>query len=177
MIAAERSYWKRRRGIYDGIGDGASGFVGRHICAGLVKVGHPVRGLVRQVPVRKNRVDGVDYVRGVDVTEALTLTPEMFAGADAIIHLVGIIQENPRKGQTFQRVHVEGTRNVVDEALRAGFDGRLVYMSAIGSSMNSRRFTLRPSIRPSGLSSAPSCRTRFFGLRWSSARTASLSRR
>ena len=116
---------------------GASGFIGRHICEGLVKIGYPVRGLVRQVPVRKNRVDGVDYVRGVDVADAVTLTAEMFAGAEAIIHLVGIIQENPRKGQTFQRVHVEGTRNVVDEALRAGFDGRFVYMSALGSSMNS----------------------------------------
>ncbi len=116
---------------------GASGFVGRHICAELVKIGHPVRGLARQVPVRKNRVDGVEYVRGVDVAEALTLTPEMFAGIDAVIHLVGIIQENPRKGQTFQRVHVEGTRNVVDESLRAGFDGRFVYMSAIGASINS----------------------------------------
>ena len=116
---------------------GASGFVGRHICEGLVKVGHPVRGLVRQVPVRKNRVDGVEYVRGVDVADAVTLTPEMFAGADAILHLVGIIQEVRRKGQTFQRIHVEGTRNVVDEALRSGFDGRFVYMSAIGSSMSS----------------------------------------
>ena len=116
---------------------GASGFVGRHVCAGLMKAGHPVRGLVRQVPVRKNRVDGVEYIRGVDVTEAISLTPEMFANAEAIIHLVGIIQEAPRKGQTFQRVHVEGTRNVIDEALRAGFDGRFVYMSAIGSSMNS----------------------------------------
>ena len=116
---------------------GASGFVGRHLCAKLVQVGHPVRGLVRQVPVRKNRVEGVEYVRGVDITEALTLKPEMFAGADAILHLVGIIQENPRKGQTFQRVHVEGTRNVVDEALRTGFDGRFVYLSALGASMNS----------------------------------------
>ena len=116
---------------------GASGFVGRHICEGLVRIGHPVRGLGRQVPVRKNRVDGVEYIRGVDVADAVTLTSEMFAGVDAIIHLVGIIQEAPRKGQTFQRVHVEGTRNVVDEALRAGFDGRFIYMSAIGSSMNS----------------------------------------
>jgi uncharacterized protein YbjT (DUF2867 family) len=112
---------------------GASGFVGRHILDALVKAGHPVRGLVRQVPVRKNRVEGVEYVRGVDVADAVTLTPEMFRGVDAVIHLVGIIQENRRKGQTFERVHVEGTRNVVAEAQRAGFDGRLVYMSAIGS--------------------------------------------
>jgi uncharacterized protein YbjT (DUF2867 family) len=116
---------------------GASGFIGRHICEGLVKVGHPVRGLVRHVPVRKNRVEGVDYVRGVDVADAITLTAQMFSEADAIIHLVGIIQEVRGKGQTFQRIHVEGTRNVVDEALRAGFDGRFVYMSAIGASMSS----------------------------------------
>jgi len=115
---------------------GASGFVGRHLCAELVKVGHPVRGLVRSVPVRKNRVEGVEYIRGVDVADVVTLTPEMFKDVDAIIHLVGIIAEVRRKGQTFQRIHVEGTRNVVDEAKRAGFDGRLVYMSAIGAALN-----------------------------------------
>jgi len=115
---------------------GASGFIGRHVCAELVKVGHPVRGLVRQVPVRKNRVEGVEYIRGVDVADALTLTPEMFKDVDAIIHLVGIIAEVRRRKQTFQRIHVEGTRNIVDEAKRAGFDGRFVYMSAIGSALN-----------------------------------------
>ncbi len=115
---------------------GASGFVGRHVCAGLVKIGHPVRGLVRQLPVRKMQIDGVEYVRGIDVADALTLTPEIFKDVDAIIHLVGIIQEIKRKGQTFQRIHVEGTRTVVDEAIRAGFDGRFLYMSAIGSSMS-----------------------------------------
>ena len=115
---------------------GASGFVGRHICAELVKVGHPVRGLVRHVPVRKNRVEGVEYIPGVDIGDAVTLKPEMFKEADAIIHLVGIIAEVRRRGQTFQRIHVEGTRSVVDEAKRAGFDGRFVYMSAIGSALN-----------------------------------------
>ena len=115
---------------------GASGFIGRHVCAELVKVGHPVRGLARQVPVRKNRVEGVEYIRGVDISDVVTLTPEMFKDVDAIIHLVGIIAEVKRKGQTFQRIHVEGTRNIVDEAKRAGFDGRFIYMSAIGAALN-----------------------------------------
>lgn len=115
---------------------GASGFVGRHVCEGLVKVGHPVRGLVRQLPARRYQVSGVEYVRGIDVADALTLTPEIFKDVEAIIHLVGIIQEVKKKGQTFQRIHVEGTRTVVDESIRAGFDGRLLYMSAIGSSAN-----------------------------------------
>ena len=73
---------------------GASGFVGRHICAGLVKIGHPVRGLVRQIPVRKYQVDGVEYVRGADISDALTLTPEMFQGVDAIIPCA---HEQPRR--------------------------------------------------------------------------------
>ena len=115
---------------------GASGFIGRHVCAELVKVGHPVRGLARQVPIRKNRVEGVEYIRGVDISDVVTLTPEMFKDVDAIIHLVGIIAEVKRKGQTFQRIHVEGTRNIVDEAKRAGFDGRFIYMSAIGAALN-----------------------------------------
>ncbi len=115
---------------------GASGFVGRHLCAALIKEGFPVRGLVRQIPVRKHQVDGVEYVRGVDIADAVTFTPEMFNNADALIHLVGIIQENKKKGQTFQRIHVEGTRTVVDEAKRNGFDGRLIYMSAIGAAQS-----------------------------------------
>ncbi len=112
---------------------GASGFVGRHMVGGLLAAGHKVRGLVRQLPVRKYRHEGVDYVRGVDVKDIVTLTPAMFEGIDAIIHLVGIIQENRKTGQTFERVHVDGTRNMVEEAKRAGFAGRFVYMSAIGS--------------------------------------------
>ena len=116
---------------------GASGFVGRHVCDGLAEVGHPVRGLVRKMPVRKNKVDGIEYVRGVDVADALTMTPKMFQGVDAIVHLVGIIQEVRGTGQTFQRIHVEGTRTIVDEAMRAGFDGRFIYVSAIGASMSS----------------------------------------
>lgn len=112
---------------------GASGFVGRHIVGGLLAAGHKVRGLVRQLPVRKYRHEGVDYVRGVDVKDIVTLTPAMFEGIDAIIHLVGIIQENRKTGQTFERIHVDGTRNMVEEAKRAGFAGRFVYMSALGS--------------------------------------------
>lgn len=115
---------------------GASGFIGRHLCAELVKVGHSVRGLVRKIPVRKHQITGVEYIRGVDIADAVTFTDEMFQNVDAIIHLVGIIQENKRKGQTFQRIHVEGTRTLVAEAMRAGFDGRLIYMSAIGSSQS-----------------------------------------
>lgn len=51
-------------------------------------------------------------------------------GVDAAIHLVGIIGE--LGGNTFDRVHVEGTRNVVKAAQEAGVS-RFIQMSALGS--------------------------------------------
>ena len=53
-------------------------------------------------------------------------------GCDAVVHLVGIIEENRPKGVTFERIHVKGTRTVVEEAKAAGI-GRFVHMSANGA--------------------------------------------
>jgi nucleoside-diphosphate-sugar epimerase len=49
-----------------------------------------------------------------------------------VIHLVGIIEEKPSRGITFDRVHVEGTLNMVSEASRAGVE-RFIQMSANGA--------------------------------------------
>jgi NADH dehydrogenase len=57
------------------------------------------------------------------------------AGADALIHLVGIIRESPSKGVTFERIHLEGTRAVLEAAKRAGVR-RYVHMSALGARPN-----------------------------------------
>ena len=47
---------------------------------------------------------------------------------DAVIHLVGVIAE--RGGQTFRRVHVEGTRNLLSGVPRSA---RYLHMSALGA--------------------------------------------
>jgi len=111
---------------------GASGFLGSHLIEGLLEAGHAVRGLSRNVPTGVRLHGGAEYVDGVDVGDASTLTSKMFADVDAVVHLVGIIQEAGKK-QTFQRIHVDGTRNVVETAKAGGFAGRIVYMSAIGT--------------------------------------------
>jgi len=111
---------------------GASGFLGSHLIDGLLAAGHSVRGLSRNMPTGGRLHGGVEYVDGVDVGDASTLTPKMFEDVDSVVHLVGIIQEAGKK-QTFQRIHVEGTRNVVETAKAGGFDGRVIYMSAIGT--------------------------------------------
>ena len=111
---------------------GASGFVGSHMVETLLKAGDSVRGLSRAVPTEDRSKAGAEYIDDVDVALSSSFTPQMFDDVEAIVHLVGIIQEGTGS-QTFQRIHVDGTQNLVDAARGSGFSGRLVYMSAIGS--------------------------------------------
>jgi NADH dehydrogenase len=88
--------------------------------------------MARHVPPAHQAIPNVVYVSG-DVTEAATLTPDKMAGCDALVHLVGIIQE-AKPGQTFEAVHVRGTQNVLTAARAAGAGTqRFIYLSALGS--------------------------------------------
>ncbi len=111
---------------------GATGFVGRHVVNELLRRGHAVRVLARDGNARSRFNYPVEAVRG-DVENQETLEP-LVAGRDAVIHLVGIIHE--AGGSSFDRVHRQGTENVVVAASRAGV-GRYVHMSAMGSSASS----------------------------------------
>ena len=54
-------------------------------------------------------------------------------GCRSVIHLVGSTREDPIKGITFEKLQVEGTRNMVREARRAGVE-HFIQMSALGAS-------------------------------------------
>lgn len=104
---------------------GASGFIGRHLVRRLATRGHRMRILVRdQAPASPTS----ETITG-DLSDPAALRA-LVAGADAVVHLVGIIAERGRA--TFVAVHVEGTRNLVDAARAAGVR-RLVFMSALGA--------------------------------------------
>lgn len=107
---------------------GGTGFVGRNIVKLLTAHGHKVRCLVRHPDTASETDDSVEFVKG-DVTDLQSVVSSA-EGIDAAIHLVGIIQEHGQ--QTFQAVHVEGTRNVV-LALKEKGVKRLVHMSALGT--------------------------------------------
>lgn len=111
---------------------GASGFVGRHVVRTLLERGRRVRALVRD-PDKASRtlpVDSADLtlVRG-SLADASAMR-HLMEGASGVIHTVGIIRERSG-GQTFQRVHVLGTRRVLDACAQAGV-GRIVHISALG---------------------------------------------
>lgn len=136
---------------------GATGFVGHHVLQELLRRGHTVRCLVREgsldkLPVPESdraEVDSskeaivggaapqsgaprapVEVVYG-DVTDIESIEGDM-AGCDAVIHLVGIIEEDRVRDLTFHNLHVRGTRHVVEQAKAAGVR-RFVHMSANGA--------------------------------------------
>jgi uncharacterized protein YbjT (DUF2867 family) len=112
---------------------GATGFVGPHVAHALRARDLPVRALVRD-PKRATRLTawGVDLAQG-DVTESATLRGA-FAGVEVVVHLVAIIKGSRTD---FERIMVQGTRNVVAAAQEAGVR-RFVLASALGLDERSR---------------------------------------
>ncbi|HZO96532.1 MAG TPA: NAD-dependent epimerase/dehydratase family protein [Gaiellaceae bacterium] len=115
---------------------GGTGFVGTAAARELRARGVEVRALVRD-PERAARLVGwgVELAAG-DVTDARSVA-EAADGCTHAIHLVAIIRGRPA---AFERVMVEGTRNVLAGARAAGV-ARLVHMSALGVSERTRTLT------------------------------------
>jgi len=137
---------------------GASGFVGGHILRALVRRGWHVACPVRSRAKLLARVSGVPDssftpYAGDIFSDAL---PSAAGEATACIHLVGIILERALRGQTFERVHVEGTRRVLAVASQAGIR-RFVHMSTLGTRANAvsrahqTKFAAEELVRSSGL--------------------------
>ena len=112
---------------------GGTGFVGRELVRQLVAAGHRVRLLQRRGPV-SSRADAASAVvqTVTSLADASQVAPAA-AGADAIIHLVGIISECG--DQTFDRVHRGLTATLVRAAQTAGVR-RFLQMSALGTRAN-----------------------------------------
>ena len=133
---------------------GATGFVGHYVLGELIRTGHTARCLLRRSSIDKLPIDRAEIVelepfeaeraagaKGApggkvevvfgDVADAESLKGRL-AGCDAVIHLVGVIDENRRRGVTFERMNLEATRHIVNEARAAGV-ARFVHMSANGA--------------------------------------------
>ncbi len=132
---------------------GASGFVGGHVLRQLLAAGHGVRALARKLGdlPRHERLTAVEG--GLFDDAALA---KLVEGCDGVIHVVGIIAEHPQRGQTFERVHVQGTENLLAAAKGAGVR-RWAQMSALGARADSparyfqTKWRAEEAVRESGL--------------------------
>lgn len=112
---------------------GGTGFVGGHVVHELRGRDLPVRCLVRD-PRKATKLTGwgCELAEG-DVRDAESLRRAV-AGVDTIVHLVAI-RQGP--SEQFQRIMVDGTRDLLSAARDAGV-GRFVHMSALGTSEETR---------------------------------------
>jgi NADH dehydrogenase len=109
---------------------GGTGYVGRQVVEALLRREHDVRLLVRE-PAQHGWLKDRPALQVVQGSlEDQAALQQLVAGADAVVHLVGIIVETGR--QTFQRVHVEGTRQMIAAARAAGAP-RFIHLSALGA--------------------------------------------
>jgi uncharacterized protein YbjT (DUF2867 family) len=133
---------------------GATGFVGPAVANAIVDAGHELRVLERKPGSwKKAGIRCQEAVQG-DVTDAGSLRPAV-QGMDVVVHLVAIRQGKP---EAFQRVMVDGTRNLLGAAKESGIR-RFVLMSALGTTEETKdlvpyygaKWTMEQDTKASGL--------------------------
>src|SRR5580700_6209991 len=110
---------------------GASGFVGSAVARTLLQAGFPVRALVRQASPRFH-LDGLDleFITG-DLRDADSVRSAV-SGIRYVFHVAADYRLWARDPGAIYAANVDGTRNVMQEALRAGVE-RVVYTSSVAT--------------------------------------------
>ncbi|HMS59149.1 MAG TPA: NAD(P)H-binding protein [Tepidiformaceae bacterium] len=122
---------------------GGTGLLGRAIVPALINAGYEVAILSRSDPSRDPVDPRATWVRG-DVTDPASLVSAL-RGMDAVVDAVQFPNspvENPKKGYTFERIDLGGTKNLVDAAKAAGVP-RFIGLSGAGAAEDARYHWLR----------------------------------
>jgi NADH dehydrogenase len=111
---------------------GGSGFLGTHLCAALARDGWRITVPTRD-PARARQLWMIPALKLVpaDVHDASTLQ-QLVSGHQAVVNLVGILNEKGRGGAGFRRAHVELVRKLAEACRRARVQ-RLVHVSALNA--------------------------------------------
>ncbi len=137
---------------------GATGLVGANVVEALNRAGWDVR-ILRRPTSRLDALEGLTYESAIgDILDEESLVAAM-AGVDVVFHVAGAADYWRKPREHLYRVNVEGTRRVVQAALRARV-ARLVYTSsvaAVGATSDPRHpldethtFNLPPDVFPYG---------------------------
>jgi dihydroflavonol-4-reductase len=110
---------------------GGTGFLGKHVLRALSAAGNAenVRALVRQ-PARSLERLGVSQVLG-DVNDPESVRAAM-KGVQVVLHMAGLVSRDAKDVTRMMRVHVDGTRHVLDAARDAGVE-RVLLASSSGT--------------------------------------------
>jgi uncharacterized protein YbjT (DUF2867 family) len=112
---------------------GATGYIGRHLVARLVRQGERPRCLVRNT----KRAGGILPAAGVELVQGDTTSPASLAaavqGVDTIVHAAFITADHKQStGNHYEETNVQGTANLIKAAQSAGVKC-IVEISGLGT--------------------------------------------
>jgi len=110
---------------------GGSGFIGAAVVRQLLQAGHQVRALVRPTSARTNLEGLTIEIAEGDLRDAGSLTRAM-AGIRVVFHVAADYRLWARRPQEIVDTNVEGTRALMEAALRARVE-RIVYTSSVAT--------------------------------------------
>jgi uncharacterized protein YbjT (DUF2867 family) len=118
--------------------DGATGYLGSHVVADLIRNDLRVRCLVREGAQK----DDINFLSGLgaEIVQADLLRDsskafDAFKGATAAVHLIGSIA--PKRGETFENLHVEPTSNFAALCQKASVP-KAIMVTALGTAANAK---------------------------------------
>lgn len=160
---------------------GGTGFLGYYVLRALDEAGLSEQGLLLHDKEQDLNIPYEGYKTYIgNVTKPTTLLRAMNNfRPDVVINLVGIIKEN-RPSATFKKIHVAGTRNLIEAAKQAGVK-KIIYVSSIGADKNGNTKFFRTKaaaeeiVKSSGLQYTIFRPTMMFG--WKSGLTNGLAER
>ncbi len=137
---------------------GGSGFVGRSLCNRLVKDGYELKVLTRNREYHRENLillPNLDLVQ-VDVHDQEQLIQHL-RGSDAVINLIGILNEKGRDGTGFEYAHVRLAEKLL-HACTVNNIHRLLQMSALNAdAINGKSHYLRTKGKSEDLLHANTC--------------------
>lgn len=108
---------------------GGTGFIGRHTVDALVAAGHRVRCLCRSDEPSLTQA-GAEVVRGdVLIKDSVARALE---GIDLVVHGAGLVSRSADDASLMMKLHVTGTRHVVELACERGVK-RVLHLSTSGT--------------------------------------------
>lgn len=122
---------------------GGSGLLGREITDALLGAGHDVSVMSRNRPAGEALDARATWVSG-DVTDPSSLANPL-RGAEVVVDAVQFPNspiENPKKGYTFERIDLGGTKSLADAAKAAGV-GHFIGISGAGAAEEGKYHWLR----------------------------------
>ena len=133
---------------------GATGFVGHHLLPALSAAGHDCVALTRYKPGCRD----LQVIPRVEILQMDVYDPDrladVFAGADAVINMVGILNESGRSGKGFHKAHVELMNRIIDACHATGVR-RVLYVSALNAGKGQSHYLISKGEAEQALRDAP----------------------